>query len=116
MSPNATKHLLQRGLQHYLSEFAQDPHAFHVRRWQDGSVITSRRLADIDERYGAPYRTFHRPDLHNALYRVAEKLGVQFKVGHRAVDYDFLKPAVTFENGASTDVDFIVAADGEWRV
>ena len=75
LGPNATRALRQIGALDAVEQAAFRPKAI----WMfDG--VSGRRLASVplgnhaEARYGAPYLTLHRADLHAALLSVAERL------------------------------------------
>lgn len=64
------------------------------------------------ERYGAPYITIHRGDLHQAMLDCVSPERVKW--GHKLVDFidDGQGVTLNFENGASEKVDILIGADG----
>src|SRR5690606_25372028 len=67
LSPNAVRQLRQLGIGPALDKVAVRPAAIEMRRWDDDQLIMSIPLAGCEERYGAPYLTVHRADLHRCL-------------------------------------------------
>ncbi|CAF3266067.1 unnamed protein product [Rotaria sp. Silwood2] len=83
-----------------------------MHNWSDGKIIDVYDLSDYKDKWGYDYHMFHRIDLHEQLQLKAKSLGVTIVVDHKAVDVDFVHGIVTFDDGTSTRVDLIVAADG----
>ncbi len=68
IAPNASRLLHRLGLASRLRETAVRPLATELRRWQDNRLIARTALgAECEQRFGAPYYTVHRADLHDAL-------------------------------------------------
>jgi len=68
LGPNALKRLQSWGLGQALRDRGFIPSEFEVRRAQDGQLLGSLPMAEQFElRYGAPYMTIHRADLHKVL-------------------------------------------------
>ena len=74
LGPNATRILQAWGLGSPLQAVAAFPAAVVARSIEDGRELSRLRLAA--ERYGAPYATVHRRDLHALLLDVARREGV----------------------------------------
>jgi salicylate hydroxylase len=87
LSPNATRILIDLGLEPLLAPSLVAPDAVKVMSAHDGAVLATIPLGTgAAFRYGAPYWVVHRADLQNALYRRASevadidiRLGVQFE-------------------------------------
>ncbi len=68
MGPNVTRTLFGWGLEKPLQEVIFTPQQLNVRDTQSGAVLGVLRLGERSlARYGAPYVTIHRADLHQVL-------------------------------------------------
>jgi salicylate hydroxylase len=118
LGPNATRILrewdLLRGA---LLEGACLPQRLRVRDALDGRELGSLALGEaMEARYGAPYLSIHRADLHSALLRAAQDAGAWLHTGRRvaqAAQQDDGVRART-EDGVEVEADVLVAADGLW--
>ena len=113
MSPNAMKVLRGLGLEERIRSTAFRPNYWANREWDSGEMKFELNLGDEAEtRYGAPYLLMHRGDLHEALAsRVPSDV---ISLNKRLVDLQQQDGSVTlkFEDGTSTQVDALIAADG----
>jgi salicylate hydroxylase len=113
VAPSATKLLHRLGLEDAMRVSGFAPAAMEFRRWADNSVLVRNVLgADYEERYGAPYYTFHRADLQRTL---ADALPAgALRLGQHCTGFDETADAVTvrFADGSSTTADVVVGADG----
>jgi salicylate hydroxylase len=68
LSPNVVKRLAHLGLLTQLTDIASFPHSLSVRNASNGIVLGTLPLGKmILKRYGWPYMTVHRADLHTVL-------------------------------------------------
>jgi len=72
IAPNAGRILEGLGLSSALDRAALLPDAIVVRRASDGRELARIALAGARERFGAPFRLFHRADLQNLLLEAAQ--------------------------------------------
>jgi salicylate hydroxylase len=113
IGPNASRLLHRLGLGEKLGACGIKPSTFDQRRWDDGRFLVRAPLgALVEEKFGAPYYTFHRADLHGALASglPAERV----HLGHRftrLIDHGDRVEA-QFDNGTSIAADVLVGADG----
>lgn len=118
LSPNVVKILYAWGLQDALAEVVAFPDRLQVRSATTGSELGVLRLGDaIARRYGAPYLTIHRADLHALLLAALQQQG--------GAALNLNSSAISFEQ-TDTDValqlahdqvergDLLVGADGGW--
>jgi len=111
LTPNATRLLYRLGLRDKMLAMGVAIEAFRQRRWQDGRTLMRTAVA---QPAGEPpaYYTSHRADvlalLGNALpaecVHAGHKLVALTDRGNRA--------ELQFENGAHTEADFVIGADG----
>src|ERR1043166_4262638 len=113
IGPNASRLLHRLGLAERLGGRGGKPTTFDQRRWDDGRFLLRSPLGTlIEEKFGAPYYTFHRADLRGALASAMPAEHVH--LGHRfarLIDHGDRVEAV-FENGAVISADVLVGADG----
>lgn len=111
--PNVLKILATLdGLDKKLEEISCLPDYWLSRKWDDGTVMAKIPLNAERGRYGAPYITIHRGDLHQAMLDCVSSERVKW--AHKLVDFTDDGQGVTlnFENGASEKVDILIGADG----
>jgi 2-polyprenyl-6-methoxyphenol hydroxylase-like FAD-dependent oxidoreductase len=118
LGPNATRALARLGALEATSARAFKPDAIAI---YDG--LTGRKLASlplgksVEDRYGAPYLTLHRADLHAGLRTVAESLApVTLRPGFElaAVDTQGADVLVRGTDGDEVNGAALVGADGLW--
>ncbi|TDV57328.1 FAD-dependent monooxygenase [Actinophytocola oryzae] len=112
LAPNATR-LLQRLGSIHLEDRGVAPEAIEMHRWDDGDVLGTTVLGQAClDRFGAPYYTFHRADLHRLLRDLlpAESL----VLGHRCVAVHETADGaeVRFADGSAVTADLVIGADG----
>ena len=113
IGPNASRLLHRLGLVERLGACGVKPITFDQRRWDDGRFLVRAPLgAMVEDKFGAPYYTFHRADLHGALASLLPAERVH--LGHRfmrLVDRGDRVEA-QFEKGGTVSADVLVGADG----
>uniref|UniRef100_UPI00374DD3C4 FAD-dependent monooxygenase n=1 Tax=Undibacterium sp. TaxID=1914977 RepID=UPI00374DD3C4 len=117
LSSNATGVLYRLGLGPTLEKIASEPAGKRVRLWNTGQTWPLFDLGAISrERYGYPYMTLHRADLHTVLAEgvsrrnpAAIKLGVKVD---RHEQHDDGRVTVHGANGESWVADLVIGADG----
>ncbi|HYD74760.1 FAD-dependent monooxygenase [Ramlibacter sp.] len=117
LGPNATRVLREWGLLDRLQALAWQPPRLSVRDALDGRELGSLALgASAQQRYGAPYLTVHRADLHDALLQAAADAGAWLRTGLRiaAVRVDGELAQAHLEGGALVEADAMAIADGVW--
>ena len=72
IAPNAGRILEGLGLSSALDRAALFPETIVIRRAADGRELARIALAGARERFGAPFRLFHRADLQNLLLEAAQ--------------------------------------------
>ena len=113
LSPNVTRVLERIGVLDALAANGSKPRAWVSRDWDTGTVTIDFLLRDVaEQRYGAPYLTVHRGDLHAALM-AAVPPGC-LKLGRQLID---LEPKasgteLTFSDGSTAQADVVIGADG----
>lgn len=118
LGPNATRILQDWGLGDALNHVAAFPDRLSVR-----SAPTGRELARLDlgsssqQRYGAPYATLHRADLHAMLlHSVSGRAEVRLNLNTPVTAYTDVLDGVqlAFADGHCVEGDALVGADGLW--
>ncbi|HEY2762888.1 MAG TPA: FAD-dependent oxidoreductase [Pseudonocardiaceae bacterium] len=113
LSPNSTRLLHRFGLRSRLRRTAVRPQAIEMRRWDDNSVLRRTPLgAACEQRFGAPYYTVHRADLHQGL--LEHVAPGTLHLGLRCTGLQECRDGVhlQFADGSSTTADLVVGADG----
>jgi salicylate hydroxylase len=118
MGPNVVRVLDSWGLAEAVRRVAAQPEQLVVRRAADGSVLAALPLARaMQERYGAPYLTIHRADLHSSLFAaVAAEAGLSLQVGRAVSGFEEAAGAVqmVMADGTRDSGDALIGADGLW--
>ena len=116
VSANATRVLHALGLGDGLERIAAIPEGKVIRIWSTGDTWP---LFDFDqafvERYGYPYYTFHRADLHEILVdAVRREKPDAIYLGHACTGFEQDGGGVTlkFDNGNEARGDALIGADG----
>jgi salicylate hydroxylase len=118
LGPNATRILREWELLHGdLEQQVVAPPRLRVRDGADGTELAVLQLGrEIAQRYGAPYLTVHRADLHGALLRAAQEAGTRLHADARVESVVQRADAVAVHTARSKGVegDALLAADGVW--
>lgn len=118
LGPNATRALKALGVMEAIEPFAFRPEAISIH---DG--LSGRRLASVplgkaaEERYGAPYLTLHRADLHAGLRKVAQGLGpVELRPNFAVAGIETLAGEVMAQGAEGSEARgaSLIGADGLW--
>jgi salicylate hydroxylase len=118
LGPNAMRVLHDWGLQDALEEVCAYPPSLYARDMVSGRVLGRLELGErASTRYGAPYATIHRADLHLLLHQAAMASGrVQCHLAN-PVDYMQSVPQgvqITTQNGLQWQAQALLACDGVW--
>ena len=117
LGPNATRVLEVWGLGSALARVAAFPQRLVVRSAGNGDLLAQLPLGTAAlERYGAPYATVHRADLHRVLLEGAASAGAELLVEAQIGRVRETGDAVLVSLGGGSDVqgDALVGADGLW--
>ena len=118
LGPNAMRILQGWGLGSALDAVAAFPESLRVCRAQDGREVGHLPLGErCRKRYGAPYATVHRADLHALLLRsVQGRSAVHLNLNTRADGFLDGPEGVqlSLPDGYRVEGDALVAADGLW--
>ena len=89
IAPNAGQILQGLGLGEALGAAALLPEAINIRRASDGAVLSRLSLAGASERWGAPFRLFHRADLQQLLLAAARQNdAISIRTSARVGDFE----------------------------
>ena len=116
VSPNGVRVLFELGLEKEIREACFEPEGKEIRLWNTGHTWKLFDLGvESQQRYGFPYITIHRNDLHQILVKAVEKLAPgTIRLDHRFVGVEQNGSGVTvaFENKPSVTLDVVIGADG----
>lgn len=119
LGPNATRVLADWGVLPAIKAIAVQPTHLRIRDTQSGRQLGQLALGErAEQRYGAPYLTVHRADLHRTLYaHLKQKTNVFLHEGREvAALSDDLNEGVTvgFTDDQMVQGDVMIGADGLW--
>lgn len=111
-SPNANKALIAIGLGEKIAAVGNSSPGIYTRNMQTGEFLEFRDRRKTSSRYAAPYYTFHRADLLDALASGLDPATLH--LGHRLahVEERDAHVALSFDNGATVNADIVIGADG----
>jgi salicylate hydroxylase len=117
LSPNAVKAVRQLGVADSVAQIATSPAVLTVRRGGDARVLATTPLDSTATRFGAPYWTIHRADLHRALLAAANAHpSIQdlpsFGIASAACTPD--GATITSTDGRILQGAALIGADGVW--
>lgn len=118
LGPNAVRVLHEWDLLDELNACAAFPDALQVRDAHSARTLGRLRLGPLARaRYGEPYATVHRADLHDLLLRaVRRESGVSLRLDTRLVAYEQAgeRVRVTCEDDTVVEGDALIGCDGLW--
>lgn len=116
LGPNAMRVLHGLGLQEALTKVVAFPERLQVRSALSGATLGGLRLGEVAKnRYGAPYATIHRADLHGLLVRVLRERGdVALNLSSTVLSYAESADDISLQLNQDLPVrgDLLVGADG----
>jgi 2-polyprenyl-6-methoxyphenol hydroxylase-like FAD-dependent oxidoreductase len=118
LGPNATRALRDSGLLDGVEARAFRPEALWIFDGCTGKRLAAMPLGrEAEDRYGAPYLTLHRADLHTALLQACQdqasvELRPRFEV--TAVEEQAATVMARGADGHSADGSALIGADGLW--
>lgn len=110
LPPNAMKGLAHIGVDEAVAAAGIEPTRQRFQHWQDDRVLVAKERASARGKYGAPYVTIHRADLHEILVGAAREAGVRLRTGARVASVDGAAAILT--NGERIAGDALIGADG----
>jgi len=118
IGPNVTRILKAWGLDNAVQSVAAFPDFLRIRQAHSGAQTGQLRLGvTAVARYGAPYATVHRADLHGVLLQaVQEQARVQLILNQDVTGYAKHTDGVSVQlaNGEKLMTKALVGADGLW--
>ncbi len=118
MGPNVVRVLQAWGLDDALRQVAAFPDRLQVRNALSGRELGALRLGQtVLQRYGAPYATIHRGDLHQLLLSALQRRdGVWLNTGKTVRRFAETPDAVNLwlDDGPEVEGDVLIGADGLW--
>src|SRR5262249_38072865 len=112
-SPNALKVHRGLGIEERLRATAFAPTSSFNREAMTGKVSNDHPLGRaVEERYGAPFLTLHRGDLHAALGEIVPASCVVRGKKLVAIAPQGPGVAMTFADGSEVAADIVIGADG----
>ncbi len=111
-SPQAVKALQAIGVGDKVAAVGHLSPGIYTRNMQTGEFLEFNDRIKAAARYGAPYYTFHRADLLDALASGLDASAIH--LGHRLTGLEEKSDRVvlTFENGAKVEAEIVIGADG----
>ncbi|MFZ3359578.1 MAG: FAD-dependent monooxygenase [Xanthobacteraceae bacterium] len=112
VSPQAFKALRAIGLGDKIAAVGTASPGIYTRNMQSGEFLEFNDRLKSAARYGAPYYTFHRADLLDALASALDRSTIH--LGHRlqAIEERGDGVVLSFDNGAEVKAAFVIGADG----
>src|SRR5215470_10344105 len=112
VSPQAVKALQAIGVGDEIAAVGTTSPGIYTRNMQTGEFLELNDRHKAAARYGAPYYTFHRADLLDALASGLNHRAIY--LGHRLTGLQERSDRIilTFANGAQTEAEIVIGADG----
>lgn len=118
LGPNVVRVLHGWGLEQELRQVAAYPEMLRVRSAVNGQELGRLRLGErARTRYGAPYATIHRADMHKLLLQAVEQHGdVELILGQWLESYVDTGSSVEVQtlDGVEMEGQALIGADGLW--
>ena len=112
-SPNAVRVLRGLGIEDRLRQVAFHPASSLNRDAATGNVTNDHPLGrELERRYGAPYLTLHRGDLHDALASIVPADCVHLGKKLVAINARGGRTELSFADGSEVEADAVIGADG----
>ena len=116
LGPNATRLLQAWGLTNALRACSFSPQRLQVKSAVSSQVLGELTLGSaMAARYGAPYVTLHRADLHGLLLQAVQQSAVVLHTDSAVPSFKQTAQTVSLQtNHGVQDTDVLIAADGVW--
>lgn len=113
IGPNAVKVLRALGLERPLTEVSSELGNMVELEWSDGKLKSLTPLGSTARgKFGAPYLTAHRADLHRVLYEALPPSCVAFGKECVAVAAHRNNAVARFADGSEVEGDAVIGCDG----
>jgi 2-polyprenyl-6-methoxyphenol hydroxylase-like FAD-dependent oxidoreductase len=111
-SPQAVKALRAIGVGEQTDAIGHLSRGVYTRNMQTGEFLEFNDRFKAAEQWGAPYYTFHRADLIDALASRLDRSAIH--LGHRltGIEERSDRAILTFANNARVEAEIVIAADG----
>jgi salicylate hydroxylase len=111
-SPQAVKALRAIGVGDKVEAVGYASPGIYTRNMQTGEFLEFNDRKKAATRYGAPYYTFHRADLLDALASGLDSSAIH--LGHRLTGLEERgdRIVLVFDNGAEVEAEMVIGADG----
>ena len=112
VSPQAVKALQAIGVGDKVAAVANSSPGIYTRNMQTGEFLELNDRHKAAARYGAPYYTFHRADLLDALAGGLDHSAIH--LGHRLTGIEERSDRIllAFANGTEVEAEIVIGADG----
>ncbi|MEA2925400.1 MAG: hypothetical protein QOD25_2522, partial [Alphaproteobacteria bacterium] len=112
VSPQAVKALQAIGVGDNVAAVGNTSPGIYTRNMQTGEFLELNDRHKAAARYGAPYYTFHRADLLDALASGLDHSAIH--LGHRLTGLEERSDRIllAFANGAEVEAEIVIGADG----
>jgi salicylate hydroxylase len=111
-SPQAVKALEAIGLGDKIAAVAHRSPGIYTRNMQTGEFLEFNDRFKLAERYGAPYYSFHRADLLDALASGLDRSAIHLAHRLAVVEEGSERIGLVFDNGARFEAEYVIGADG----
>jgi salicylate hydroxylase len=111
-SPQAVKALQAIGLSDRIAAVGHRSPGIYTRNMQTGEFLEFNDRFKLAERYGAPYYSFHRADLLDALARGLDRSAIHLAHRLAKVEEGSERIGLAFDNGARVEAEYVIGADG----
>lgn len=113
IGPNGVRVLRALGLGDELRRNAIEPTNMVSLKWDDAGLRFREPMKGFyAEKFGAPYMTAHRADLHNMLRAAAADVPLRLGADCIGADTTGGVAVARFAGGSAVEADIVVAADG----
>ena len=113
LAPNATRLFRQWGILDEVLAVCVAPERLVFKDALDGRPLTHLDLAEVAERYGAPYVVMHRHDLLTILFDACRRAGVELVAGTAVEHTETTDTGAAVHHADTTShAAIVVAADG----
>jgi salicylate hydroxylase len=113
IGPNGVKVLRALGLDDTLNGLAFEPTQIVSLAWDDAHLRYREPLkGEAERKFGAPYITAHRADLHRLLQEKLPERAIHVNARCTSVQSPPAQAVASFADGSQVEADIIVGADG----